>query len=135
MIGKFINHIMENGKKTIAQKIVYGAFDIIKETTKQEPLTVFNDAIAKVSPNLELKSQRVGGANYQVPYEVRGERKTTLAVRWILTACRGKKGSPMAKRLATELMEASQGRGMACKKKDDVYRMAVANKAFARFAY
>ncbi|MEW6407410.1 MAG: 30S ribosomal protein S7 [Patescibacteria group bacterium] len=135
LVGKFIGHIMERGKKSVAQKIVYGAFDIIKEKTKKDPLLVFDQAIKKVSPILEVKSRRVGGANYQVPYEVRGERKTTLALRWIINVCRSRSGKPMAKHLAEEILEASAGRGAAFKKKEDTQRMALANKAFAHFAY
>jgi small subunit ribosomal protein S7 len=135
LVEKFINHIMERGKKTVAQKIVYGAFDIVKEKTKKEPILVFEEAIKKVSPTLEVKSRRVGGANYQVPYEVRGERKTTLALRWLIGACRSRQGKPMRKLLAEEILEASVGRGAAFKKKENTQRMALANKAFAHFAY
>lgn len=135
LVGKFINHIMERGKKTVAQKIVYGAFDIIQNKTKKDPLLIFDQAIKKVSPTLEVKSRRVGGANYQIPYEVRGERKTTLAFRWMINSCRAKSGRPMKERLAEEILEASNGRGYAFKKKEDTLRMALANKAFAHFAY
>jgi len=134
VISQFINKVMEQGKKTIAQKIVYGAFDIIKEKTKKEPLEVFRQAIENASPLLEVKSKRVGGATYQVPIEVRGDRRLALAIRWILLGARSKKGKPMAERLSQELIDASNNEGSALKKKNDTHRMAEANKAFAHFA-
>ena len=134
VISQFINKVMEKGKKTIAQKIVYGAFDIIKEKTKKEPLEVFRLAIENASPLLEVKSKRIGGATYQVPIEVRGERRLALAIRWILLGARSKKGKPMAEKLASELLAASKNEGAAIKKKQDVHRMAEANRAFAHFA-
>ena len=134
VISQFINKVMEKGKKTIAQKIVYGAFDIIKEKTKKEPLEVFRLAIENASPLLEVKSKRIGGATYQVPIEVRGERRLALAIRWILLGARSKKGKPMAERLSQELIDASNNEGSALKKKNDTHRMAEANKAFAHFA-
>jgi len=134
LIAKFINYIMQRGKKTIAQSIVYGAFDIIKEKTKQDPLTVFDAAMKNVAPILEVKSKRVGGANYQVPIEVRGDRRISLAMRWLIGAASSKKGKPMKVKLATELMEASVNQGDAVKKRADVHRMAEANRAFAHFA-
>lgn len=134
VISQFINKVMERGKKTIAQKIVYGAFDIIKEKTKKEPLEVFRLAIENASPLLEVKSKRIGGATYQVPIEVRGERRLALAIRWILLGARSKKGKPMAERLSQELIDASNNEGLALKKKNDTHRMAEANKAFAHFA-
>ena len=134
VIAQFINKVMKQGKKTIAQKIVYGAFDIIKEKTKKEPLEIFKLAIENASPLLEVKPKRIGGATYQVPMEVRGERKLALATKWILDAARGKKGKPMAEKLAEELILASKNEGNAMKKKADVHRMAEANKAFAHFA-
>lgn len=133
-VAKFINYVMERGKKTVAQKVVYGAFDIIKDKTKQDPRHIFNRAIKQVSPTVEVRGKRVGGANYQVPFQVRTERRFTLACRWILEAARARKGKPMAEKLAAELMEAAQGEGTAFKKKQDVHRMAEANKAFAHFA-
>jgi len=135
MVGKFINHIMKKGKKTIARKIVYGAFDVIKEKTQKEPLDVFDLAIKNASPLLEVKPKRVGGATYQVPREVKGERKITLATRWILNAARSKKGKPMAEKVAEELIMAANNEGSAIKKKLDVHRMAEANRAFAHFAW
>lgn len=134
LIAKLINHIMERGKKSTASKIVYDSMDIISEKTKKDPLTVFNQAIKNVSPSLEIKGRRIGGANYQIPFEVRGERKTTLAMRWIIEVARSRKGKPMSEKMAAEIIDASQGQGSAIKKKDDVYRMAVANKAFAHYA-
>jgi len=134
VISQFINKVMEGGKKTIAQKIVYSAFDIIREKTKKEPLEIFKLAIENASPLLEVKPKRIGGATYQVPMEVRGERKLALATKWILEGARKGKGKPMAERLAQELIEVSNNQGTAMKKKADVHRMAEANKAFAHFA-
>jgi len=134
-VAKLIKTIMLDGKITIAEKIVYGALDEIKEVTKADPIETFDLAIRNVSPVLEIKSKRVGGANYQVPREVRGDRKLTLALRWIITASKAKKGSSMAHRLADELLLASKGEGAAMKKRSDTQRMAEANKAFAHFAW
>lgn len=133
-LAKFINYIMLDGKKTLAQRIVYQALDIVSEKTKQDALEIFNSAIKNVMPSLEVKSKRVGGANYQVPMPVRGDRRYTLAYRWILAVVRGKKGRPIAERLANELIAASNNEGEAIKKKQDVQRMAEANRAFAHFA-
>jgi len=134
VLAKFINLIMQKGKKTIAQKIIYNAFDIIKEKTKKDPISIFDQAIKNVSPILEVKSRRIGGANYQIPVEVRGDRRLTLAMRWIIGAARTRKGKPMQEKIAQELMDASQRQGEAIKKKEDVHRMAEANRAFAHFA-
>ncbi len=134
VVAKFINYIMRGGKKSIAQKILYSAFDLLKEKTKKDPLDVFDAAVKNVSPAMETKSRRVGGANYQVPIPVRGERRLSLAFRWILGAARGRKGQPMAIKLAEELMNAADNQGDAVKKKQDVHRMAEANRAFAHFA-
>jgi small subunit ribosomal protein S7 len=134
-VAKFINQVMERGKKNVARKIVYRALDIVKEKTKKEPLEVFGKAIENASPLLEVKPKRVGGATYQVPREVRGGRRFTLAVRWILGAARSKKGKPMAEKLAEELISASNNEGAAIKKKEDTHRMAEANRAFAHFAF
>ena len=134
LVGKFINHVMQRGKKTVATKIIYGAFDIIAKKTKRDPLVVFDHAIKNTSPSLEVKSRRIGGANYQIPFEVRGERKVTLAMRWIIEAALAKKGKPMAQKLAQELIDASRNQGAAIKKKEDTQRMALANKAFAHYA-
>ena len=133
-IAKLINTIMERGKKTVAQKIVYEAFQRISDITKQDPLEIYDRAMHNVSPHLEVKGRRVGGANYQVPIVVMGDRKLLLAHRWILEAARSKKGKKMAMRLADELLSASKGEGDAMKKREDVQRMAEANKAFAHFA-
>jgi len=134
-VARFINQIMRKGKKTIARKIVYNAFDIIKEKTKKEPLEVFELALRNVSPLLEVKSKRVGGATYQVPVEVKGERKMALAMRWIISGAKSKKGKPMREKLAAELMDAANNTGWAIKKKADTHRMAEANRAFAHFAW
>jgi small subunit ribosomal protein S7 len=134
VLSQFINKVMKDGKKTVAQQIVYDAFNIIKEKTKKEPMEVFNLAIENASPLLEVKPKRVGGATYQVPMEVRQERKFDLAMKWILDAARGKKGKGMAERLSEELMAAANNDGGAMKKKADTARMAEANKAFAHFA-
>jgi len=133
-LSKFINFVMKKGKKTIAQDIVYGAFEKIADTTKKNPLDVFIEAIKVVSPQVEVRSRRVGGANYQVPLPVRGERQNALAFRWIIDAARARKGKPMAEKLAVVLAEAAAGAGDAVRKRDDVHRMAEANKAFAHFA-
>src|SRR3989344_7185331 len=130
-LGRFINYVMNDGKKSIAQHIVYSAFEKIKQETKQEPVEVFEKAIANASPLLEVSSRRVGGANYQVPREVRPERKFILATRWIVQAARAKKGKAMAYKLAQELIAASKNEGDAIKKKQDMHRMAEANRAFA----
>jgi len=135
LVAKFINKIMEKGKKTIARKIVYGAFDIIKEKTKKEPIEVFDLAVQNSSPLLEVKPKRVGGATYQVPREVDANRKTTLAIRWIIQAAKSKKGKPMREKLAEELILASNNEGSAIKKKIDTHRMAEANRAFAHFSW
>jgi len=134
-VEKFINSVMWSGKKSTARKVVYDAFDIIKEKTKTDPLEVFDTAIRNVGPAMEIRSRRVGGANYQVPREVRAERKQALAFRWILIAARGAKGKPMAEKLATELMAAAANEGSAVKKREDTHRMAESNKAFAHFAW
>ena len=135
-VEKFINSVMWDGKKSTARKVVYDAFDIIKEKQKMEnPVEVFETAIRNVGPAMEIRSRRVGGANYQVPREVRPERKQALAFRWILLAARGGKGKPMATKLADELIAAANNTGSAIKKKDDTLRMAEANKAFAHFAW
>ncbi|HVU79897.1 MAG TPA: 30S ribosomal protein S7 [Candidatus Paceibacterota bacterium] len=135
-LEKFINSVMLDGKKSTARKVVYDALDIIKEKTKNDaPLEVFETALRNVGPAMEIRSRRVGGANYQVPREVRPERKMALAFRWILIAARGGKGKPMAEKLATEIIAAANNEGSAIKKRDDTLRMAEANKAFAHFAW
>lgn len=135
-LEKFINYIMWAGKKETARKIVYGAFDQIKEKTgNPNPLEVFDLALKNAGPAVEVRSKRIGGANYQVPREVRADRKLALAMRWIRDAARGGKGRPMADKLADELISASKNEGAAVKKKDDTHKMAEANKAFAHFAW
>lgn len=133
-VGKFINYVMKDGKKATAQRVVYGAFEKIEAKAKKAPLEVFEEAMKNVSPLLEVKSKRVGGANYQIPMQVRAERRMQLAYRWILTAARAKKGRPMAEKLAEEILLAAENQGEAVKKKQDVQRMAEANRAFAHFA-
>lgn len=133
-VEKLINYIMERGKKETARKIVYGAFDIIKSETKREPLEVYEEALRNVGPMMEIRSRRVGGANYQVPHEVRPERQLALSLRWIIEASKSKKGSPMHKRLATELIASSKNEGDAVRKRENVHKMAEANRAFAHFA-
>ncbi|MDD4624853.1 MAG: 30S ribosomal protein S7 [Candidatus Paceibacterota bacterium] len=135
VVAKFINHILKRGKKTVAQKIVYGSFDIIKKNTKREPLEVFRDAVQNVSPLLEVKSKRVGGATYQVPTEVKGERRLGVAMKWIINSAKAKKGKKMAEHLAQELTDASENKGEAIKKKENAHRMAEANRAFAHFSF
>ena len=133
-LGRFINYVMRDGKKSTAERLVYDAFDKVKAVTKEDPLKVFEKALENVSPLLEVASKRVGGANYQVPREVRPERRFILAIRWIIGAARAKKGKPMAEKLAEELMAAAKNEGSAIKKKQDMHRMAEANRAFAHFA-
>jgi len=134
LVSRFVNYIMDEGKKSVATKVVYKSFDIVKEKTKQDPVEVFDDAINKVSPILEVKSKRVGGANYQVPMEVRGDRRIQLAFRWIISAAKSRKGRPMAEKLADEFIEITKGTGAAIKKREEVQKMAEANRAFAHFA-
>ncbi|MFA6391802.1 MAG: 30S ribosomal protein S7 [Patescibacteria group bacterium] len=134
VIAKFINLIMTRGKKSVAERVLYDCFDIIAEKTKKDPLEIFNLAMKNVSPVVEVKSRRIGGANYQIPIEVKGDRRQALAFRWIIGAAQSRKGKPMREKLAQELMEASENQGTAIKKKEDVHRMADANRAFAHFA-
>ena len=133
-IAKLINKIMERGKKNTAQKIVYGAFDYISDKTKQDPVEIYDAAMRNVSPNLEVKGKRIGGANYQVPIVVMGDRKLTLAHRWLIGAAQSRKGASMIVKLGDELISAAKGEGTAMKKREDVQKMAEANKAFAHFA-
>lgn len=135
-LSKFINNIMLNGKKETARKSVYKAFEIIKEKTgNPNPLEIFDTAIKNAGPLVEVRSRRIGGANYQVPREVRPERRTALAMRWIISAARGKKGAPIHEKLAEELILASKNEGIAIKKREDTHKMAESNKAFAHFAW
>jgi small subunit ribosomal protein S7 len=133
-VAKFINYVMKDGKKSVAQKVVYGAFDIIKDRTKQDPRHVFNKALKKISPLLEVRGRRIGGANYQIPYQVRGERRFNLGCKWLIEASRDRKGKPMDLKLADEIIAASEGEGAAVRKREMVHKMAESNKAFAHFA-
>ncbi|HZI95765.1 MAG TPA: 30S ribosomal protein S7 [Candidatus Paceibacterota bacterium] len=132
---RFINYLMKDGKKSVAQKVFYNTMESIKKQTKQEPLSVFDLAVENISPEIEVKSRRIGGANYQVPQAVPEYRKTTLACRWIINASRAKKGKAMAERLAEELILGSKSEGAAMRKKQETHRMAEANRAFARFRF
>lgn len=133
-IAKLTNKLMYGGKKTTAQKVIYDAFEYISKKTKRDSLEVFDTAMRNISPNLEVKGKRIGGANYQVPIVVTGDRKLTLAYRWLLAAARARKGAAMSVRLGEELIAAAAGEGAAMKKREDVQRMAESNKAFAHFA-
>ena len=134
IVGRFVGYLMLDGKRTTAEKVVYGAFDAIHRKTKKGGLNVFEQSIKNVSPLMELKGRRIGGANYQVPIPVIGDRRVTLAMRWILTAARARTGKSMAERLADELLDATDKKGASIKKRGDTHRMAEANKAFAHFA-
>ncbi len=134
-VGRFINYLMKDGKKSTAERIMYDAFDIIQKEAKTEPVKVLEQALENVAPAVEVVSKRVGGANYQVPREVRLDRKFVLASRWIIQIARGKKGKPMASKLAEELLSAAKNEGLAIKKKQDTHRMAEANRAFAHFSW
>ncbi len=133
-VARFINHLMRKGKKSLAQKIFYQATKIIKEKTKKEPLEIFEKAIKNVGPLVEVRSRRIGGANYQIPFEVPEKRRFSLACRWLIEAAKKRKGKPMEERLALELIDASNNQGEAVKKRETVHKMAEANKAFAHFA-
>jgi small subunit ribosomal protein S7 len=135
LVGRFINNIMKRGLKQKAENVMYGALDIIQEKLNNDPLEVFKKAVSNVQPVLEVRSRRVGGSNYQVPTEVRPERRTALAIKWILTYSREKSGKSMAEKLASELIAAANNEGSSVKKKEDVHRMAEANKAFAHFRW
>ena len=135
LVSKFINCLMKDGKKSVAQSILYGAFDIIKERTKKDPLEIFQKAIENVKPLVEVKSRRVGGATYQVPTEVRPSRSQALSIRWIISFARARGEKTMAAKLAGELIDAANGRGGAIKKREDTHRMAEANKAFAHYRW
>jgi small subunit ribosomal protein S7 len=135
MLAKFVNMVMERGKKSVAEKIVYGALEAMEEKGKSNPVEVLEQALDNVRPVVEVKSRRVGGATYQVPVEVRAVRRNTLAMRWIIDSARKRGEKSMARRLAGELMDASESRGAAVKKREDVHRMAEANKAFAHYRW
>ena len=135
ILAKFMNSILYDGKKSAAEAIVYGAFDIIETKSKQEPLPLFKQALENVAPAIEVRSRRVGGATYQVPVEVRMERRQALAIRWIITAARGRNDKTMVDRLSAELMDAANNRGNAVKKREDTHRMAEANRAFSHYRW
>ncbi len=134
-LAKFMNHVMISGKKSIAESIVYGAMDIVKTKLNRDPLEVFDEALENIAPLVEVKSRRVGGATYQVPVEVRASRRTALAMRWLVDFSRKRGEKSMPQRLAGELIDASQGKGAAVKKREDVHRMAEANKAFSHYRF
>ena len=135
MVSKFINSIMYDGRRSTAEKILYDALDKIKETSKQDPLKIFSEAISNVRPNVECRSRRVGGATYQVPVEVKSKRAQALALRWLMDATRKRKNKTMADKLYAEILDASQNKGSAIKKREDTHKMAEANKAFAHFRW
>ena len=135
LVTKLINNIMLDGKKGVAQKIVYGAFEIVGEKTGKEPLEVFEQAMENIMPQLEVKARRVGGATYQVPMEVRPERRRTLGLRWLTAYSRARNEKTMKERLANEILDALNGQGGSCKKRDDTHRMAEANRAFAHYKW
>ena len=134
-LAKFINHVMVSGKKSVAERIVYGALDKVEERAKSEPLELFDKALESIQPAVEVKSRRVGGATYQVPCEVRPSRRMALAMRWLVDASRKRGEKSMALRLAGEILDAAEGKGAAVKKREDVHRMAEANKAFAHYRF
>ena len=134
-LAKFMNHVMVSGKKSVAERIVYGALDIVEERLQKSPVEVFEEALDNVAPLVEVKSRRVGGATYQVPVEVRPSRRTALAMRWLVDYARARGEKSMAQRLAGELIDAVQSKGGAVKKREDVHRMAEANKAFSHFRF
>lgn len=135
LVARLINKVMLNGKKTLAEKIIYGAMERAEKKIGKPALEVMETVIENAGPQLELKSRRIGGANYQVPFEVRGDRKTTLALRWIINAARSGKGKPMVEKMTEEIVNAFNNTGTAIKKKQDTHKMAEANKAFAHFAW
>ena len=135
ILAKFMNSIMYDGKKSSAEAIVYGAFDIIQSKSRQEPLPLFKQALENVAPAIEVRSRRVGGATYQVPVEVRTERRQALAIRWIINAARGRNDKTLVDRLSAELMDAANNRGNAVKKREDTHRMAEANRAFSHYRW
>ncbi len=134
-LAKFMNHLMVSGKKSVAEKIVYGALDLVQERTSKDPIEAFDAALENIAPHVEVKSRRVGGATYQVPVEVRPSRRLALAMRWLVEFSRNRSEKSMAQRLAGEIADAAEGRGNAVKKREDVHRMAEANKAFSHFRF
>ncbi|WEK47437.1 MAG: 30S ribosomal protein S7 [Candidatus Andeanibacterium colombiense] len=135
VLSKFMNNLMLDGKKSIAEKIVYGALQVVETKAKSDPIQVFHDALNNVKPGIEVRSRRVGGATYQVPVEVRPERAQALAIRWLINAARGRAETTMAARLSGELMDAANNRGNAVKKREDTHRMADANRAFSHYRW
>ena len=135
VVTKFMNAIMYDGKKSVAERIVYGALDQVEEKTRQEPVALFHQALENVAPHLEVRSRRVGGATYQVPVDVRPERRQALAIRWLINAARSRNETTMVERLSGELMDAANNRGSAVKKREDTHKMAEANRAFAHYRW
>ena len=135
IVTKFMNSVMKEGKKSVAELIVYGAFDTLEQKTRRSPIEMFHEALKNVMPSIEVRSRRVGGATYQVPVEVRVERRQALAIRWIITAARGRNENTMAERLSSELLDAANNRGTAVKKREDTHRMAEANRAFSHYRW
>ena len=135
VLSKFMNNLMIDGKKSVAERIVYGALDTVEEKTKQDPLALFHEALENIAPSVEVRSRRVGGATYQVPVEVRTERKQALAIRWLIAAARNRNEDTMVGRLSGELLDASSNRGAAVKKREDTHRMAEANRAFSHYRW
>jgi len=135
LVARFCNKLMLNGKKSVAQRIVYDAFDLIEQRAKRSPLEVFEQAVKNATPMIEVRPRRVGGATYQIPVEVRPERRMSLSIRWLVQSMRQRSGKSMAEKVAAELMDAANGQGSAVKKKDDTHRMAEANRAFAHYRW
>ena len=135
VVSKFTNNIMRDGMKSVAESIVYGAFDLIEKKTRQDPLAIFHGALENVAPQIEVRSRRVGGATYQVPVEVRTDRRQALGIRWLITAARERNEKTMTERLSAELLDASNNRGNAVKKREDTHRMAEANRAFSHYRW
>ena len=135
VVSKFMNAVMYHGKKSTAERIVYGAFDTVQEKTRQEPVAIFHQALENIAPHVEVRSRRVGGATYQVPVDVRPERRQALAIRWLITAARNRNETTMVDRLSGELMDAANNRGTAVKKREDTHRMADANRAFSHYRW
>ena len=134
-LAKFMNHVMISGKKSVAETIVYGALDIVQDKLGKDPLEAFDEALENIAPMVEVKSRRVGGATYQVPVEVRNDRRQALAIRWLITSARARSENTMTERLSGEILDASNNRGAAVKKREDTHRMAEANKAFAHYRW
>ena len=135
LVSRFVNKLMRGGKKSVAIRIVYDAFDIIEQRAKKPPLEVFELAVKNATPMVEVRPRRVGGATYQIPIEVRPDRRQSLSLRWLVEGCRGRSGKSMAEKVATEFMDAAAGQGTSVKKKDDAHRMAEANRAFAHYRW